>query len=168
MPPAIAKILVPTDFSPSADAAMDYARGLAAKLGASVHLLHVVEDPYIQGPLASEFYVPEPPGIRTEMVKEAGDLLAKRLAPDDRRDLHATWEAVIGHSYKTIVEYAADHGFDLIVMGTHGRTGISRLLMGSVAGHVVRTAPCPVLTVRDAASRATREAAVAEAASIVI
>jgi nucleotide-binding universal stress UspA family protein len=166
MPHAITRILVPTDFGPSADAATDYAKGLARKLGASVHLLHVVEDPFIQGPLASEFYVPEPPGMRTDMLREAGELLARRLTAEERRDLGATCEAVVGHGHKTIVEYAREFGFDLIVMGTHGRTGLTHLLLGSVAEHVVRTAPCPVLTVRVAATAAADAAS--ELTSVVV
>jgi|KBSSwiStaDraftv2_1062776.scaffolds.fasta_scaffold48265_1 nucleotide-binding universal stress UspA family protein len=117
----IHRILVPTDFGPASDAALAQARQLAAALGASLHLVHVLED------------------------AQRADALAASL------------EAALGHetavlngpTAPTIVEYATDRAFDLIVMGTHGRTGVAHLLLGSVAEQVVRTAPCPVLTVRE-------------------
>jgi hypothetical protein len=68
----------------------------------------------------------------------------------DAVEFHATADAVIGTPAWAIIEYAEAHDIDLIVMGTHGRGGMSHLLMGSVAERVVRTAPCPVLTVRSA------------------
>ena len=73
-----------------------------------------------------------------------------RVFPSDRARHDTTTEVIAGMSADTNVEYAADQHVDLIVMGTHGRTGLAHLFMGSVAEHVVRTAPCPVLTVRQA------------------
>jgi len=74
-------------------------------------------------------------------------------------ELHATVEAIVGTPAGSIVEYAAGHDIDLVVMGTHGRGGVSHLLMGSVAERVVRTAPCPVLTVRQAHAAAAKAVA---------
>ena len=115
----IHRILVPTDFGQASDAAMAQARQLAAGLGATLHLVHVVED-----------------GQRPERLASLEAALGYETA------------VLTGPVATTIVEYAHSHAFDLIVMGTHGRSGVAHLLLGSVAEQVVRTAPCPVLTVR--------------------
>ena len=149
------RILVPTDFSPPSDAALEYARAVAARFGASLHLLHIVEDPY-RSAYAAEVYVPEVEGLRDDLIADAIVKLKNRLRSPDVANLHATTDAVIGRPAWSIVEYAGAHDIDLIIMGTHGRGGMSHLLTGSVAERVVRTAPCPVLTVRQtpAAARA--------------
>jgi nucleotide-binding universal stress UspA family protein len=144
----ISHILVPTDFSPTSDTALDYARDIAARFGASVQLLHVLQDPFVNGPLVTEAYVTETPGVRTTIMEDAKTRLAHRLTARDREAFAARGEVVFGRDAETIVDYAADRGIDLIVMGTHGRTGMAHLLLGSVAERVVRTAHCPVLTVR--------------------
>ena len=144
----IHRILVPTDFSTTSDAALDYAREVAARFGGTLHLLHVLQDPFISGPLAADAYVTDTPGVRTTILEDATARLRHRLTPPDRDELAAKAEVVFGSGADTIVEYAASRGIDLIVMGTHGRTGMAHLLLGSVAERVVRTAPCPVLTVR--------------------
>ena len=142
----ITRILVPTDFSETSDAALEYARVLARRFGASLHLLHVVDDPFVTEGLAAEAYITEAPTIRTAMLEEARARLAHRAAGC------TTTEAIFGRGAVTIVEYAQQVGTDLIVMGTHGRTGLAHLFLGSVAERVVRTAPCAVLTVgREAA-----------------
>jgi nucleotide-binding universal stress UspA family protein len=141
------RILVPTDFSEPSDAALDYARTLAAKFGASLHLFHVVEDQFVTGPFGAEMYVPHPPGTLSYLMEEAQGYMGRRITADDRTTLRATTEIILGTAARTIVDYAADNGYDLIVMGTHGRTGLAHVLVGSVAEHVVRNAQCPVLTV---------------------
>jgi nucleotide-binding universal stress UspA family protein len=110
--------------------------------------LHVLQDPFVNGPLVTESYVTDTPGVRTTILEEAKARLVRRLTPRDREELGADAEVVFGRDAETIVDYAADRGIDLIVMGTHGRTGMAHLLLGSVAERVVRTAHCPVLTVR--------------------
>ena len=152
------RILVPTDFSPPSDAALEYARSVAARYGASLHLLHVAEDPY-RAFYSAEVYVPEIEGLREEVLSDTEKRLKNQLRPSDVSELHATAESLIGTPAGSIVEYATGHDVDLIVMGTHGRGGMSHLLMGSVAERVVRTAPCPVLTVRDAKKPAATAAA---------
>lgn len=137
------RILVPTDFSLTADAALDYARALAAKFGASLHLLHVLEDPVTSDPLTPTS-APEASTFQSTLLDDARLRLAHRALPGPLAQMRATTDA--------IAEYAATHGIDLIVMGTHGRAGVAHLLIGSVAERVVRTAPCPVLTVRLAAA----------------
>lgn len=143
------RILVPIDFSPPSDAALEYARSVAARYGASLHLLHVAEDPY-RAFYSAEVFVPEVEGLREEILSDTEKRLKDRLRPADVTDFGATATSVIGTPAGSIVEYAGGQGIELIVMGTHGRGGMSHLLMGSVAERVVRTAPCPVLTVREA------------------
>ena len=147
------RILVPTDFSPPSDAALQYARAVATRFGASLNLLHVVDDPY-RVAYTAEVYVPEVEGLRDDLIADAIGRVKGRLQSSDFRELRATADAVIGTPAWSIVEYAAAHDIDLIVMGTHGRGGMSHLLMGSVAEKVVQTAGCPVLTTRQASAAA--------------
>jgi universal stress protein A len=142
----ITRILVPTDFSRPSEQALDYASGLARQFGASLHLLHVVNRPLLAEGLAAEAYISEAPAIGSDMVRDAEERF-RTLAPDA-----ASTDVVFGYAAKTIVDYASRLGVDLIVMGSHGRTGIAHLMLGSVAEAVVRTAPCPVLTVRHGAA----------------
>lgn len=136
----IRRILVPTDFSEPSDTALEYARTLAGRVGASLHLLHVLEDPFLAEGLLAEAYIGSGPSVRVDLLDDARERLLHRAAG-------ATTEVIFGHGATTIVEYAERGGFDLIVMGTHGRTGLAHLLIGSVAETVVRTATVPVLTV---------------------
>ena len=142
------RILVPTDFSPPSDAALEYARILAAKFGSSLQLLHVIDEPNASSAFVADGYAPNTENIREGMLMQARERLARALPLTHRARFHVTSEALVGMPAATIVDYAAATGANLIVMGTHGRTGLAHLLMGSVAEHVVRTAPCPVLTVR--------------------
>jgi nucleotide-binding universal stress UspA family protein len=149
MNPTFTRILAPTDFSPTSDVALDYARALAKRFGASLHLLHVLDDPLAYGGFSGEMYLGEPSqALRATLVQEAERKLGARLRPEDRQQLNATAEVTMDSGPKAITDYASAQGIDLIVMGTHGRTGLAHAVMGSVAERVVRTAPCPVLTVR--------------------
>ena len=142
---ALKKILVPTDFSECSDAAVRYARALADAFGASLHLLHVVQDPYTQPWAAEAFAAP-----LGEMLAEWQQQAAARLTAvlTEKEKGHAVVATVVGSPFQEIVRYAADQRVDLIVIGTHGRGAIGHMLLGSVAEKVVRKAPCPVLTVR--------------------
>jgi nucleotide-binding universal stress UspA family protein len=157
----ITNILVPVDFSPHAELAFRYATALARRLGARVALVHVVEDPFVTGAWSSEIYVPNVPELLRDLIAGAERHLAalKQAAADT--GMAADTAVITGRPADTIVEHAANGGFDLIVMGTHGRTGLAHVMMGSVAERVVRKAPCPVLTVRatDAAQPGERSAA---------
>ena len=135
-------ILVPTDFSPHAEQALDYACALAGKLGATVHLVHAVASP----PSALQVALTE--GSLENLVTEHRDALEK-LA-ESRRGAASFGPSTVevGDPRDTIVATAQAIGADLIIMGTHGRRGLSRVVMGSVAEDVMRHAPCPVLTVR--------------------
>jgi universal stress protein A len=144
----ITRILVPTDFSATADTALEYAFVLAERFGASIQLLHVLDDPFVADGMAAEAYISEAPALRSAMLHEAQEKLRNRATGSERRVSAIDTEVLFGHGARTIAEYAADTAVDLIVMGTHGRTGFAHLLLGSVAERLVRTAPCPVLTVR--------------------
>jgi len=142
----ITRILVPTDFSDSADHALAYAVTLAEQVGATVHLIHVFDDPDTVA-LYSEVYVPMPPETRAALLTDIRRQLATRTATAGHEKV--TTEVLTGAPpAQAIVDAAKQHGCDLIVTGTHGRHGMAHLLLGSVAERVVRTAACPVLVVR--------------------
>lgn len=142
-----ARILVPTDFSEPSDAALDYAKSIAARFGASLHLVHVMEDPVVTGVFGAPTYVPESPGASAAIRADAEFRLDQRVNEVTRAGLCVTSEMLFGPNAPTIVNRARELAIDLIVMGTHGRTGVAHAIMGSVAERVVRFASCPVLTV---------------------
>ena len=148
MAATVTRILVATDFSATSGAALDFAKTLANRFGASLHLLHVLEDPYVTGAFAADIYAPPPPGLRESWLHSAETTMATLLTNADKAAFDYTTDVVFGPIAHTIVERASQIGADLIVMGTHGRGGVAHLLMGSVAERVVRTAGCPVLTMR--------------------
>lgn len=142
----IQRILLPTDFSPYSAAATQYACELATKFEAELHLLHSLEVHLSSTP---DFVM----GLDLpRYVKESRDAAAKALT----KVLDPQWSAgrtvvqavVEGSPRVEIVRYARQHAMDLIVLATHGRSGLAHMIIGSVAESVVRTAPCPVLTVR--------------------
>lgn len=135
-------ILVPTDFSGPAREATDYALELAEKCKATVTLYHVIEDPVVYIP-ALGGYAPQP----RELEDFSDVALAEWVVAEDAPGLtiHRTWEH--GHPVSNIIHYAEEKGCDLIVMGTHGRGMLKKMLIGSVAERVVRKSQCPVLTV---------------------
>ncbi len=149
-------ILVPTDLGEGAAEALDYACGLAADLGATVHVLHVIGVPALGVP---ELGVAMTAGVIDAMVHDNQATLEK-LA-EERRSRVTIGHVLMrsGDARDQINEVARELDCDLIVMATHGRRGVSRVLLGSVAESVVRTAPCPVLTVRTGATVRPRHAA---------
>ena len=137
----IQRILFATDFSEPAKCAQAYALALAEKFGAELHVLHAVaEDVFVPAPdLAAEWLQTETERSRQRMQTELGpDWSAKGRAVQVIRQ---------GHAVQETVQYAKESNADLIVIGTHGRTGLASLLLGSVAEKIVRLATCPVLTV---------------------
>jgi nucleotide-binding universal stress UspA family protein len=157
---AITRILVPVDFSTHAERATDYAVTLGRTFGACVELLHVVEDPFAAGGWGSEMYITDIDGIRKRAMAEATTRLEAYKVAIPAQEIPFVTNVRMGHVAQTIVEYAQSIRADLIVMGTHGRTGLAHFIIGSVAERVVRLAPCPVLTVgvTGAAQKATAAA----------
>jgi universal stress protein A len=141
----ISRILVPTDFSADGDAAVRYALDLARMCHAQVHLLHVVDDPLAAGMWSSEVYTYQIAELQINLVREAEVRLAQAI-PSGAANVSS--EVRTGSPWRKIIEVAAERSSDLIVMGTHGRTGVAHIVMGSVAERVLRRAPCPVLTLR--------------------
>jgi nucleotide-binding universal stress UspA family protein len=133
-------ILIPTDFSPSANEATRIACSLARAHGSKLFLLHVAQRPITN---VGGMPVPPPPALDWSALKNELDRVAAGM-----KDVEVESRLVEGEPADTIVNVARERGTDLIVIGSHGRTGLSRLLMGSVAEHVVRKAGCPVLTVK--------------------
>lgn len=151
LPAPIRKILVPTDFSASSERALDYAMDLARALGAEIHLCHV-------GPLPDyEVPVLVSPGMQAaakSLVDHLAALFqATRHEMDELRErkkgqgVELSDSFVEGYPDDGIVTRAKEWGAHLIVMGSHGRRGLTRVLLGSVAERVIRAAPCPVLVV---------------------
>jgi universal stress protein A len=162
------RILVPTDFSPTADAALAYAKTLAARLDASLHLLHVFTDPYAVSTYVPEVYAPVTRETHDRALADAHERLRERLDADEERRYRGSLAMITGLTANEIVKYANEHDIDLIVMGTHGRRGIAHFVVGSVAEHVVRISRCPVLTVHYAhvaASQPVPATTAAEAAA---
>ena len=136
-------ILVPTDFSTASDAALPHAEALAKQKSASLLILHVEETPLAYGGGELYYGLPEPTSERILAMLE-------QVRPSDPT-VAFTHRLTMGDPAGEIVRIAAEEGAEMIVLGTHGRSGMSRMLMGSVAEAVVRRAPCPVLVYRAAA-----------------
>lgn len=133
---SIQRILFATDFSKPARNAQSYAVALAEKFGAQLHAFHAVnEDVFVPAPdLASRWIESEVARCRQQLSADMGSVSAKQ-------------EVRPGNAVQEIIKYASDERIDLIVIATHGRTGLSHALLGSIAEKVVRLATCPVLTV---------------------
>jgi len=160
----IRRILVPTDFSDASDTALAHARELAATLGASVRIVHVFDDPYVTLTMAADGQMFLPPDLRASLMQDADARLRQRLQAAARGGPREETALLTGPVAATLVEDAEAHAIDLILMATHGRGGMAHLLLGSVAERVVRTAPCPVMTVRPRAAE-ERAPALAPAAA---
>jgi nucleotide-binding universal stress UspA family protein len=141
----VSRILVPVDFSPGSRAAVKYAAALAQTLHSTVTLLHVYELP---SPMSSIV-----PGADKMIDAETERALAQSwlesLRIEAKTDSDVDMRVVVMHGgpVEEIVSFSREGGLEMIVMGTHGRTGLQHVLMGSVAEAVVRRAPCPVLTI---------------------
>ena len=145
---SLKRVLVATDFGEAAEAALAYGREFARTFNARLDVLHVVENILSRG-LGAEGYVASYPELQQEVEEAARRRLEAAVTAADRAELRARAVLLTSNSPAfTIAAYARDEKIDLIVMGTHGRGAFAHLLMGSVAERVVRTAPCPVLTVR--------------------
>lgn len=147
----ISRILVPFDFEAPAYRALDFAKALAEKFGAKIDLLHVVSGVRLAEPglLAPEAMGIElPASLYEAALKEAKKRLDHVAAGVDSKSITADPRVVAGDVREEIIRHAAATHVDVIVMGTHGRQGLDRVLLGSVADRITRTATCPVVTVR--------------------
>jgi nucleotide-binding universal stress UspA family protein len=144
----IKNVLVATDFGEASQVALEYGRHVARLTGAALHVLHVVRH-VVADTIGVEGYTVDVEAFQKALEKAAREQLEAIVTRDDRNGLAADTVIVTSNSpARSIVAYAKDAQIDLIVLGTHGRGGVAHLFMGSVAERVVRTAPCPVLTVR--------------------
>lgn len=141
-------LLVPTDFSASADAALSHAVSLADRFDATLHLLHVVNDP------GAGWYGLGDAEVQIDRLKKEAEAKAKDRLQGMAEDSTAVEvRTAVAQRLNldvadAIQEYVAGHAIDLVVMGTHGRQGLGRLVLGSVANRLVRRSGCPVMTVR--------------------
>jgi nucleotide-binding universal stress UspA family protein len=158
----IQSILVPVDFSDASQRALASARELAATSGATIHLLHVFETPLAMGAFM-DMYTPAPDDYIESLGTQARAQLEALLTETEKTSGMAVVAVRMGMPADQILQYAREHGaIDLIVIATSGRGRVARLVMGSVADAIVRSAPCPVLTVhphdRDEATEGGRAA----------
>jgi glycine betaine transporter len=143
---ALNHILVPHDFSETSAAAVRYAMELARRFNARLTFIHVGNS--AQAAFDTEF----PIGLEDAREDAIRERLLKIVTPQEQIEFAPQFVVRPGNPAAEIVRYAQEYGADLIVMGTHGRGLVGHVVMGSVAEKVVRTAFCPVLTVRNAES----------------
>lgn len=141
---SIRRILVGVDFSETSQEALSVATDLAARLGADLVLLHVYQIPAFAFP---ETIVPAPPETIDRLIEESARHLEGLADRPRAAGVRTTTELVAGAPFVELVA-RAHRGIDLVVLGTHGRTGLRHALLGSVAEKVLRRSPVPVLTVR--------------------
>lgn len=156
-------ILVPVDFSPYSTKALNYAADMATVFGASIVVLHIIDRPTSLHQIRQRF---QEKGVSTTDVTDDSQISNDDLdtAVDEQReqayadlqaflpprlaDLTVDLRVVLGHPFERIIETAVQEDVALIILGTHGRTGLSRAMMGSIAERVARMAPCPVMMVK--------------------
>jgi nucleotide-binding universal stress UspA family protein len=143
----VRRILVPTDFGECSAPALRYAVELADKFGAELILLHVVHDLALAMPDAV-MPTPVPAPDLTQLIDAGKTGLANLIARENLGRLRPRTEVRVGSPVPEIVAAAKDLRADLLCVGTHGRTGLAHLLLGSQAERIIREAPCPVLTVK--------------------
>lgn len=146
MSPDIKSILVPVDFSSNSARALEYAHTLATRFNASLHLIHVCEVPSVTTGSMDAYAI-----AYSNWSQQLGDEAERELVKllPTLTGVAVTTEVLFGSPARALVTAASNRKTDLIVMGTHGHGPLMHALMGNVAERVVRTAPCPVLTVRE-------------------
>jgi universal stress protein A len=145
---ALKTVLVATDFSDVADIAVRYGREFARRFEASLHVLHVADD-MTANAMATPGYVGDFSAYQANFEQECCAKVASALTEEERTALRAQCVVVTSSEpAQAILDYAKTNAADLVIVGTHGRNGLGHLLMGSVAETIVRSATCPVLTVR--------------------
>ena len=145
----IKNILVPTDFSAGSQEAVRYAYDLAVALDATLHVMHVLENPFAPGAFM-EMYTPPSPEYFLDMERQAEAKLKAALSADQQARVKAVLTTRLGVPATEILDrLQAEPAIDLLVMATHGRGGVARFVMGSVTDKIIRSAPCPVVTMRE-------------------
>ena len=134
-------IMVPIDFSLTSELALRYAKEFGVAFGAKLHLVHVNDDPTLFAPTTSEKF-------RQEAAEKSNGALRELLTTGQVHDVKHVLVTRFGSAATTLLDYAVEQDIDMIIMGSHGRTALANILLGSVAEHVFRHAPCPVLTVK--------------------
>ncbi len=142
--PAIGRVLAPVDLSDQSQFVLDHAVALSEAYAAPLDLLHVVEEAAYPNVYGLDPLTPSEPNVQ-DRAREALETLAAEI---DLRTDPVNVHVLAGNAARDIVEFADEQAADLIVMATHGRTGLERFLIGSVAEKVVRRAPCPVFTLK--------------------
>ena len=141
------RILVPTDFSEHSEQAARYAAELAKRFGAEIHCIHVVDIPAdLQG--TSAYYMTGPSEQFLDQIREESKKNLETFAQKNLAGAAVQTAFLEGSPFVQISRYAQEQKIDLVVIATHGRTGLKHVLFGSVAEKVVRKAPCPVLVVK--------------------
>jgi nucleotide-binding universal stress UspA family protein len=143
---SIKKILCPVDFSACSDEALKYAAYLALKESAKLYLIHVIDVRMYGHETPISFKMPEPDAETIERMKK--ELKASISSQKIYEKINLETIVTVGIPATEIIKAAKEKQVDMIVMGTHGRTGLAHVIVGSVAENVVRRASCPVLTVR--------------------
>ncbi len=142
----IRRILAPTDFSDHACYSLSYARTFANRWGAELHLLNVIEPAVF--PTEAGLTPMGMINLDSELTEAAHRAMAELLKRDELQGAQLVTAIAHGRASSAIIDYARENSIDLIVIATHGRTGLEHLIFGSTAERVVRESPCPVLTVR--------------------
>ena len=139
----IKRILVPTDFSDYSEKALNWAASIAEQWNSQVYLCHIIPQPSYPSMLGGADLVKFETGLQSTAETQLQDLIEKL----QNRNIQTTTRVSLGEPFNDICRIAEEERIDLIIMGTHGRTGLSHALLGSVAERVVRYAPCPVLVI---------------------
>jgi universal stress protein A len=140
----VRNVLVPVDFSENAEAAAKYASDLAQKFGAKLHLLHVIEPASFVNDLTNVPFTLSDKQLQATAMTDLEALSTRFIDPG----VQSSWMVKRGKGYQEIVKTAKELKADMIVISTHGYTGLKHTIMGSTAERVVRHAPCPVLVLR--------------------
>jgi len=146
------RILVPIDFSACSDAAIEYAISLAQSFQAQVFLMHVLEPPAYGLDFSLTY-----PGVPVEAKQKLIEAIKQSVEKMRKLGIDAEGSFVMGVPFIEIIKTAKKHEADLIIMGTHGRTALAHLLLGSTAERVIQRAHCPVLTIKAEKSASTPE-----------
>ncbi len=140
---AIRRILVPIDFSDASESAVQHAKEIAQTYGAEIDLLHVVEPPFYPSAYGIDSASFPTQEVVDRVEKQLGDVAREEIGYE-----HVMVEATVGHPPSEILHYVDENEVDLVVIATHGRTGLERALLGSVTERVLRQSPAPVFVVK--------------------